>query len=395
MQILNRNRAYTLAADEEAAELTLYGDIVETPPVDLRTGEPVPGDYITLEQFQKDLDSLHGKSALTIRLNSYGGDAGVSTTVHNRLRDLAGEGTALTCVVDGVAMSGGSLIMCACDTVKVHPSSLIMIHKCWTFLYGEYNADDLNRLAKSQEAWDRAQISIYQRKTGLSETVLSHMMRDATYMAGREAVEKGFADELLDDDIRMAASADGGTLFAAGRPIRMLPGTRLPDWLPVQEAPIQAESAHAAAGNTTPDEPGKGGNHMTLEELRAQSPELVAEIEAGARASGAAEAARTERERIAAIDEVAGLFSPDLVHEAKYGDAPMTAQELAYQAAVRASRDGRKFLNNMQADCAESGAAQVAAVPPKADSAPQTDAQKRAEAKRRIHDLLNGGANNG
>lgn len=108
-------------------------------------------------------------------------------------------------------MSGGSLIMCACDTVRVNPSSLVMIHKCWTFLWGGYNADELREQATQQEAWDKMQMEVYTRKTGLSATVISHMMADTTYMTGREAIDKGFADELIEDaePTSIAASADG------------------------------------------------------------------------------------------------------------------------------------------------------------------------------------------
>ena len=129
---------------------------------------------------------MEGAKTITIRMNSLGGDAGVSILIHNRLRELAAKGTSLVCIVDGIAMSGGSLIMCACDTVRVNPSSLVMIHKCWSFLFGGYNADELRQAADSNEAWDKAQVAIYTRKCKLSETVIKHMMADTTYMTAKK-----------------------------------------------------------------------------------------------------------------------------------------------------------------------------------------------------------------
>lgn len=387
MTVRARNSVYTLAAGNEDAELTLYGDIYETRPLDLWTGNPQEGNFIVLDEFMRDLENLGSVKSLTIRMNSYGGDAGASNAIHNKLRELARDGTALTCIVDGVAMSGGSLIMCACDNVKVNPSSLVMIHKCLSAICGNFNADELREMAKTQDAWDRAQIAIYQRKTGLSETVLSHMMSDATYMTGREAVEKGFADELVEngEGNPVSASADRSRLYACGRPVRLLPGMKVPDWVPVMVSP-----AGEAEDNTEPEEPGKGVNPMTKDEFRAQNPDLVAEIEADARASGAVEAARTERERIAAIDEVAGLFSAELVREAKYGDHPCTAEQLAYRAAKAAAKNGQKFLADMKADNAESGAQKVAAAPAM-NAEPETPDRKQAEAREQIHRLLHGG----
>ena len=175
--------------DGRNAEITMYGKIVAQQPTDW-WGNPIPGDYIVQSEFISDLDSIGKAKSVTIRMNSLGGDAGVSILIHNRLRELAARGTALTCIVDGVAMSGGSLIMAACDTVKVNPSSLIMIHKCWSTLWGGYNAVELREEADACEAWDKAQASIYKRKCGLSEEEITRMMAATTYMTGQEALTK-------------------------------------------------------------------------------------------------------------------------------------------------------------------------------------------------------------
>ena len=128
-------KCYTLAVRNGlSAELTMYGEIVETQPTDW-WGDPIDGQFIVLSEFLKDLEEIKGCTELTIHMNSVGGDAYASISIHNRLRELAKDGMNITCVVDGVAMSGGSLIMCAADTVKVNPSSIIMIHDCWTYVW--------------------------------------------------------------------------------------------------------------------------------------------------------------------------------------------------------------------------------------------------------------------
>lgn len=381
---------YTLASvDGLSAELTMYGDIYEQRPVDWWTGKAIEGNFILLDEFLEDLEEVAHCKALTIRMNSYGGDAGVSITIHNRLRELARDGMKITCVVDGVAMSGGSLIMCACDTVRVNPSSLVMIHKCYGFFFGGYNADELREAAASQDAWDKAQVEIYQRKTGLSATVISHMMADATYMTGREAKEKGFADELLDDaeKLDIAASADGRSLFVRGRQLHLAPGMFAPDSIPTvkPEALAAVETNKKQPEVTGSDE---GGDSMTIEELRAKYPDEVAQVEAEARAAvDAAEAVRTalkaERERIAGIYDVASLFPDELVREALCGDTPCTAAELALGYAQTAAKQGGKFLAGAKADAEDSGADGVPAAPAPAegDGNKNTIEQARADAK--------------
>lgn len=299
---VNIKRAvYAMATtDGQSAEITMYGDIYEQRPTDW-DGNPVEGEFVLLSEFMEDLEQIATCKDITIRMNSYGGDAGVSITIHNRLRELARDGAKLTCIVDGVAMSGGSLIMCACDAVKVNPSSLVMIHKCWTFLFGGYNADEMRALADRNTAWDKAQVTIYKRKTGLSDTVLTHMMADTTYMTGGEAVEKGFADELLEDaaPLDIAASADGRNLFVRGRTIHLAPGMFAPDSIPT----VDPEASAPAKTHTNP--PAKTGRKggstpmaSTVEELRAEYPELTAQLEAEARA--AATPAPAQRPRVTA-----------------------------------------------------------------------------------------------
>ena len=235
-----KRSAYALAsADGQNAELTMYGDIYESRPVDWWTGEPIEGEFILLDDFLEDLREIEGAKSLLIRRNSYGGDANVANTIHNRLRELARGGMEIRCVVDGVAMSGGSLIMCAADTVEVNPSSIIMIHRAWRSLWGGYNADELLEAAAQMEVYDKMQASIYERKTGLSEAEILGMMSETTYMTGREAVEKGFADRLLEDaePLAIAASEDGHCIYLGSRKLHLAPGMTAPAALQRMEDP--------------------------------------------------------------------------------------------------------------------------------------------------------------
>ncbi len=387
-----KRKCYALAFGEsrDSAEITMYGDIVETKPVDWWTGEECAGDFIVQSEFLEDLNAAAGCKKLTIRMNSLGGDAGVSILIHNRLRELAENGTELNCIVDGAAMSGGSLIMCACDNITVNPSSLIMIHKCWTSLFGAYNADELRQIAKSNDAYDKAQASIYCRKTGLSETVISHMMADTTYMTGKEAVEKGFADSLAEnaEPLSIAASADRRSLVICGRTVHLPKGMTAPEGIPTVTSPTGVADTD------------KGGNDLmakNLEELRKENSELAASVEQEIRAeckaeqeAAAKEAAKAERDRLAEIDSVAAQFDGNIVHEAKYGNNPCSAQEMCFRAAQEATKKGASVFAGMQVDFANSGAAQVAAVPQEleAGNAIKTPAEMLAEARRNVQGLF-------
>lgn len=378
-------RCYAMALLEDGgAEITMYGEVVETHPTHWWTGELLEGDYIAQDDFLRDLDSLSGVRAITIRMNSVGGDALVGMVIHNRLRELSGKGVRLTCIVDGAAMSAASMIMCACDTVKINPSSLVMVHRCWSLLWGCYNADKLRKIAAKHDAYDRAAVAAYQRRTKLSEEELLRMMSETTYLTGAEAVEKGFADELIQDAelLEIAASADGRFLLAGGRRLHLTPGMVAPGMLPA-----------AGTDTQTPGQSGEedGGNTMAknLEELRQENPVLAAQLMAEAQASvlafgaapipgtpaasavpalqtapaaqdsGTPDKVQAERLRLQEIDKLAGLFDAETINAAKYGEHPCTAQEMVYQAAQKAAQQGRQFLAALEADTAASGAQDV------------------------------------
>ena len=85
---------YAMAStDGQSADITMYGQIVDTQPTDWWTGEPIPGQYIIESEFLSDLQQVEHCSEITIRMDSVGGDAGVSILIHNRLRELAAKGT--------------------------------------------------------------------------------------------------------------------------------------------------------------------------------------------------------------------------------------------------------------------------------------------------------------
>lgn len=117
---------------------------------------------------------------------------------------------------------------------------------------------------------------------------------------------------------------------------------------------------------------------MTLEELREQDPELAEALMAAARAGVSHdEAVQAERQRIADIDAIAGMFDPEVVAEAKYGK-PCTAQEMAYRAAVRSAQQGGQFLSALRKDFDEGGAAGVGAAPAEGEERPMSKEDMKA-----------------
>ena len=391
----------------ETAELTLYGNVVKKRPIDIDWDNDritkSTDNYIVEQEFLNDLKAVGKCKKLNIRVNSLGGDVHVAQTIYNRLRELADNGTELSCTVDGVAMSAGSMIMCAADKVTASEASLIMVHRSMTRSPDYLNADDLRKQAEIQEEYDKAIAACYKRKTGKSEAELLKMMSRETYMTGAEAKEMGFVDVLTfsGEAMAIAACADKKSLLVGGRVFDLM-GAPLPLNLPTV---TQSEPQNGGSDVTHKELPTEGGNEImakNYDELLKENPALAAAIEKefkekaeadiSAKADEAkAKAIKDERARIAAIDEIAALYSPETVDSAKYGDKACTAMEMTYRAAVEDVKKGRKFIDDLRSDACASGASAVNAAVPPAESKPdssKTDEELMAEARAAVSAIL-------
>lgn len=151
---------------EDSGEIVLYGDVVARQPVDWWTGEPEPGLYIAPESFMEDLAAVKGKSNITIKINSTGGDLYTGIAIHNAIKGLSGHKVV---IVEGIAASAASVIACAGDEVQVYPGSMVMIHGVAGLLMDYYTLADLKKLQKDFDASERAIAEIYHAKTGIAQ----------------------------------------------------------------------------------------------------------------------------------------------------------------------------------------------------------------------------------
>ena len=342
--------------DADSAEITLYGDVLDSVPRDWWTNEVIEGQYITPEGFMDDLAAVRGKSEVVIKLNSCGGDVYTGIAIHNALKGLSGHKTV---IVEGLAASAASVIACAGDEVQVYPGSIIMIHGVSTMFVDWMTLADLKKAVKSVDSVERALAAIYSAKTGIEEDTLRSMMSNELWMTGAQAVEKGFADTLLGDNgLTASVSADKHMLLVAGvrhdvRAFRNIPGD-----IPVIK---ETDAEPVTAGNKNQNQE---VIQMTEQELRVQHPELVAQIESAAMERARTEAAAAERKRIQDIESIeAQIADKSLIDAAKYGEKPCDAAQLAPMAMRRNAQLGQTFLNGLEKDVEASGTQTVASVP--------------------------------
>ena len=112
-----------------------------------------------------------------------------------------------------------------------------------------------------------------------------------------------------------------------------------------------------------------------IEELKAAYPDLMEQARAEAFDAGKADGVAAERERLQGIESIENsIQDKDLIHDAKYGDAPLNAEQLAFKALQKQSALGVTMLRDLKQDTEDSGVNGVAANP----EPPQMSAEEKA-----------------
>ena len=129
---------------------------------------------------------------VVVDINSRGGDVFAASEIYTLLAQYPGN---VTVNIQGLAASAASVIAMAGDKVRISPTAQLMIHKAWTATSG--NSDDLQQESAVLNGIDESIINAYEAKTGLERTELLNMMAQESWLTAQDAVDKGFADEVI------------------------------------------------------------------------------------------------------------------------------------------------------------------------------------------------------
>ena len=136
---------------------------------------------------------LDGADEVEVNINSNGGDVFAASEIYTLLSQHSGR---VTVNIQGLAASAASVIAMAGDVVHISPTAQIMIHKAWTIADG--NADDMAHTSEFLDGIDDSIMNAYVAKTGLDKSELSNMMAKETWLTANQAVDYGFADDVMD-----------------------------------------------------------------------------------------------------------------------------------------------------------------------------------------------------
>lgn len=177
------NKFWNWVKDEESGVRTLYldGTIAEESWFD---------DDVTPAAFRDELFSADG--AVTIWINSPGGDCIAASQIYSMLMDYKGD---VTVKIDGIAASAASVIAMAGTEVLMAPTALMMIHNPLTVAIGD--SEEMQKAIAMLGEVKESIINAYEIKSSQTRAKISHMMDAETWLNANKAVELGFADGIL------------------------------------------------------------------------------------------------------------------------------------------------------------------------------------------------------
>lgn len=167
-------------------------------------------DYFGMDSTcPKDVESLLAKANggdVIVDINSGGGDIFAGSEIYTMLRGYSGN---VEIHIVGIAASAASVIAMAGKS-KISPTALFMIHNVSGCASGDCN--EFEKQADILKTANQSIANAYIEKTGLSNENLLQMMNAETWLTSKQAVEKGFVDEVLFENGNTVLRNDFGGL---------------------------------------------------------------------------------------------------------------------------------------------------------------------------------------
>lgn len=193
---------------KDAGEILLYGTI----------GNDWFGDGVTAKQFADDLKKLGKVQTIDLRINS---DGGVVTDARAMYNLLVEHEAKVIAHIDGIAASAASFLAMAGDEIEIAEGGFVMIHNARGVTVG--GAEDHRRMASVLEQVNQTIVDTYVARTKQDAKKVKKWMSDETWFTGKEAVANGFADRMVANNMKVAASLAHPEMFS-NIPAALRPG---------------------------------------------------------------------------------------------------------------------------------------------------------------------------
>jgi ATP-dependent Clp protease protease subunit len=148
----------------------------------------------------KEIAAANGGD-LEVDINSGGGSVFAGSEIYTALKSYTGN---VTVRILGIAASAASVIAMAGKKVTISPTAQIMIHNVSSRQEGDHR--NMEHMAKVLRGADETIANAYMLKTGMTQDEILALMGEETWMTPQKALEHGFVDEVMFQEIKLAAS---------------------------------------------------------------------------------------------------------------------------------------------------------------------------------------------
>jgi len=159
------------------------------------------GETFNLSALKKFLDSLESDvTDIHVAINSGGGSVVEGWAIYDKLKT---SGKKITTIGEGMVGSIATIIFMAGEVRKLHENSRFFIHNPYWQPDSPtpMEADDLISLGESLQAEQKKILDFYSRQTGTPIEQLETLMQKATDLTSEQAVELGFANEIISTSV--------------------------------------------------------------------------------------------------------------------------------------------------------------------------------------------------
>jgi ATP-dependent protease ClpP protease subunit len=158
------------------------------------------GGGISADTFAKDLRALGPVKTIGLRINSDGGDVFDAKAMYSL---LVAHPANIVVHVDGIAASAASFLAMAGNEIRIAEGGFMMIHDAYGGTLG--NADDHRKMADLLDSVTGTIAEVYAARSGTPVDEIRGLMAVETWMSGKDAIDKGFADVLVENRGKVAA----------------------------------------------------------------------------------------------------------------------------------------------------------------------------------------------
>ena len=332
------------AEESDTAELMLYGEIIQNSPEWWKWSK----EDKSAADFKKAVDKVieEGATKVLLRINSPGGVCTESVAMRSILANAGFQ--EINIRIEGLCASAATDIATLPGAhVAIAEGSEYMIHNPWCITYG--NANDIEKTVNRLRNIEQMSRGFYTRRSGQSDEQVKAWMDAETWFTAEQAVEYGFADEVLKPDVSGATPAAACVSRETLATMHSLYKS-VPEQITLRDSP----AAERLSGSATDNKPTEGVPDMTapkqeeeeimeienitMEQIREGNPALFEQIQQ--------DAVQSERTRLEDIDALTIPGYEDLAARAKADGT--SAMDFQRQIVAAMKQRGADFLTARQ-----------------------------------------------